>query len=146
MRFLWWLCIVLIFTGCDNTRSVPESPSSHESAEPDISSSQPNTSGFKPFYVYAEKGSRENHFIPSGFMGSVKCLALNDAWSQKCYSGKTCMKITYDTVCSSADQTWAGIYWLNPANNWGRRKGGFDLRGAQKLTFWAKGEQGRSEE
>ena len=34
------------------------------------------------------------------------------------------------------------IDWQNPANNWGARDGGFDLTGATKLTFWAKGEKG----
>ena len=40
------------------------------------------------------------------------------------------------------DAQWAGVYWLNPANNWGRRKGGYNLSGAKKLTFWARGEKG----
>jgi hypothetical protein len=67
---------------------------------------------------------------------------MEDGWTQDCQSGKTCIKIVYDLECSQQDQKWAGIYWLNPANNWGKRKGGFDLSGAEKLTFWAKGEKG----
>jgi len=39
-------------------------------------------------------------------------------------------------------EKWGGIYWLNPPNNWGSRKGGYNLTGAEKLVFWAKGENG----
>lgn len=102
----------------------------------------PNSNHFQPFYVYSEKESKKNHFIPSGFMPNGKCLNLNDAWVEKCHLGKTCIRIDYDLDCSRRDQKWAGIYWLNPANNWGQRKGGFNLMGASKLTFWARGEVG----
>lgn len=97
---------------------------------------------FNPFYVYSDKGSRFNHFVPSGFMPNGKCLQLNDHWQENCQSGTTCMKIDYDIECSRDDQRWAGIYWLNPANNWGSRKGGFNLTGAKRLVFWAKGQYG----
>ena len=60
-------------------------------------------SSFKPFAVYVENGSKDNHFAPSG---------------------------------------WMGIFWQQPANNWGEKKGGFNLTGAKKLTFWARGAQG----
>lgn len=97
---------------------------------------------FNPFYIFSEKGSRQNHYIPSGFMPNGECLTLDDAWGPNCRSGKTCIKVNYDVACSRGSQKWAGVYWLNPANNWGRRKGGFNLTGAQKLTFWARGEKG----
>ncbi|MBU0469462.1 MAG: hypothetical protein KKD07_05900 [Candidatus Omnitrophica bacterium] len=97
---------------------------------------------FKPFYIYSNKGSRENHYVPSGFMPNGKCLAFSDAYTENCYSEETCMRIVYGVQCSREDQNWAGIYWLNPPNNWGQRKGGYNLTGAQKLSFWAKGENG----
>ena len=106
------------------------------------SESEAGVPAFKPFYVYANKGARENHFAPSGFMPNGKCVQFNDAWQKDCHSGKTCIKINYDVPCSLQDQQWAGVYWLNPANNWGRQKGGFNLKGATRLTFWAKGESG----
>jgi hypothetical protein len=37
---------------------------------------------------------------------------------------------------------WAGIYWQNPANNWGTADGGFDLSKTAKMTFWARGAKG----
>ena len=97
---------------------------------------------FQSFSIYADKGSKDNHFIPSGFMPDGKCLNINDTWVEDCHSGKTCIKIVYDVACSKEGAKWAGVYWQNPANNWGGRKGGFDLTGAVKLTFWAKGEKG----
>ncbi len=97
---------------------------------------------FQPFVIYSNKGSRSNHYVPSGFMPDGKCLSLDDAWLENCHSAKTCIKIDYDIVCSKAGKKWAGIYWLNPANNWGGQRGGFNLTGAQNLTFWAKGEKG----
>ena len=100
------------------------------------------TVSFQPFYIFSDKDSRQNHYVPSGFMPNGKCLALEEGWSKDCQSGESCIRIQYDLECSRRDERWAGIYWLNPANNWGTRKGGFNLTGAQKLTFWAKGERG----
>lgn len=97
---------------------------------------------FKPFYVFSDKGSSANHYIPSGFMPDGKCLVLSEAWSENCHSGKSCVRVEYDVACSREGPKWAGIYWLNPANNWGQRKGGFNLTGARQLTFWARGEKG----
>jgi len=97
---------------------------------------------FHSFNVFSTKGSRQNHYIPSGFMPNGKCITFSDTWQENCQMGKTCIKVTYDVECSRKDQKWAGIYWLNPANNWGSRKGGYNLVGAKKLTFWARGEMG----
>ena len=37
---------------------------------------------------------------------------------------------------------WAGIVWQDPANDWGDQPGGFNLTGAKKLKFWARGDKG----
>ena len=37
---------------------------------------------------------------------------------------------------------WAGVAWQHPANDWGDQPGGYDLRGATHLEFWARGEFG----
>lgn len=113
-----------------------------ENPQKTVSPPEEKTNAFNPFYIFSEKNSRQNHYVPSGFMPNGECLTLDDAWGENCQSGKTCIKINYDVACSRQSQKWAGIYWLNPANNWGRRKGGFNLTGAQKLTFWARGEKG----
>lgn len=131
-----FICLLLI-GGC-------KGPVPHQENTKSVSAISADSGGkkFSPFWVYKDKGSRENHYIPSGFMPNGKCITFDDSWQGKCYEGSTCIKIVYDIACSQEDQKWAGIYWLNPANNWGKKKGGFNLTGATKLTFWAKGEKG----
>jgi len=97
---------------------------------------------FKPFIVYQDKGSPLNHFVPSGYMPNGECIKMDDAWRDNCQEGKSCIKVVYDIACSLKSRRWAGIYWLNPADNWGERKGGFNLTGAKKLVFWARGKNG----
>ena len=96
---------------------------------------------FKPFIVYQDKGS-QNRYTPSGYMPNGECLAMNNAWTTDCHEGKTCIKVNYDVACSTKGRHWAGVYWLNPPDNWGDKKGGFNLTGATKLTFWARGAKG----
>lgn len=95
----------------------------------------------KTFGVYADKRSPDNHYIPSGWMGDYGDIKLNDQYMEDPRSGTTCMQFAY-TAKKSQSQGWAGVYWQNPANNWGSKKGGFDLTGMNKVTFWAKGEKG----
>lgn len=95
----------------------------------------------KEFVVYLDKGARDNHFIPSGWMGDYGDIKLNDQSGDNPHSGTTAMQFTY-TAKKSQGQGWAGVYWQNPANNWGSKKGGFDLTGMTKVTFWARGAKG----
>ncbi len=125
------LSLILVCSACGQKPSVPEAGMSEQ-----------EESSFDPFIVYDDKGSPENHFVPSGFMPTGECISFNDRWQENCYDGETCIKIIYDGECSKNGQQWAGVYWLNPANNWGSREGGFNLEGAQALTFWARGEKG----
>lgn len=94
-----------------------------------------------PFYVYADRGSISNHFIPSGWMGDYSDLKVDVGALDNPYFGKTCIKITYTNKVSNGAR-WAGIYWQNPPNNWGGMDAGFDLSNATKVTFWARGEKG----
>ncbi len=96
---------------------------------------------FTEFVVYRDKRYKQNHYIPSGWMGDRGDIGLNENWMDNSYSGRTCIKVTYSGQ-GSQNAGWAGIYWQNPANNWGFTKGGYDLTGAKKLTFWARGEEG----
>lgn len=96
---------------------------------------------FKPFFVYTDGNSPDNHYTPSGYMGDISDVRMDQASFGNPYSGTTCIKIVY-TDDASQGARWAGVYWQNPANNWGDRQGGYDLTGAVKLTFWAKGENG----
>lgn len=95
-----------------------------------------------PFYVYADANSLDNHFIPSGWMPATaaKDLKLNVNWENYSFSGSSCIRTEYT---NNSGTRWAGIYWQQPANNWGTVPGaGFNLQNAAKLTFWARGEQG----
>ena len=95
----------------------------------------------KSFNVYTEKTARDNHFFPSGWMGDFGDIKLDAGCKDGPHSGANCIKIAY-----SAEQNqgagWAGMYWQNPPNNWGNERGGFDLTGASRLVFWAKGAKG----
>jgi len=111
------------------------------------------------FYIYTDRGSRLNHYIPSGWMGDYGDLKLNPAWGEgvkkpekgmskedvqavKSKEDKdTCIQIKY-TAERKQGAGWAGIYWQHPANNWGDKRGGFDLTKFRKLSFWARGEKG----
>lgn len=94
-----------------------------------------------PFYIYGDRNSLGNHFIPSGWMGDYGDIEYDGASQDNPYSGNTCIKIVY---CSCAYQgaRWAGIYWQHPANNWGTIDAGYNLSKATKLTFWARGAKG----
>ncbi len=94
-----------------------------------------------PFYIYADRGSISNHFIPSGYMGDSSDIRMDLGSTDDPYFGKTCIKVTYLSNASNGAR-WAGVFWQNPANNWGMLDGGFDLSRATKLTFWARGEKG----
>jgi len=96
---------------------------------------------FKPFNIYADARSPGNHYISSGWMGDFGDIKVNERWMKDPHNGTTCIRIDYN-VLRSQNAGWIGIYWQNPANNWGQKKAGFDLTGARRLTFWARGENG----
>ena len=96
---------------------------------------------FAPFYVYKDQGARGNHYIPSGWMGDYGDMKINPGCNIKVHSGTTAFQVKYNAKMAQ-NAGWCGIYWQNPPNNWGDKKGGFNLTGAKKLTFWACGEKG----
>lgn len=111
--------------------------------EPTYSAMKPMTN--KPtknmFYVFKDRGNRDNSFIPSGWMGSFKSLKINPGIIvEPGNPTNTCLKITYSK--GDEDTRWAGIYWQIPINNWGDKRGGYDLSNYNKLTFKARGEKG----
>ncbi|MBU1087616.1 MAG: hypothetical protein KKD05_08915 [Candidatus Omnitrophica bacterium] len=89
--------------------------------------------------VYSDKDAAENSFFPSQTIGDGPAIEFDQGWQENPQSGSTCVKIKYN---ATGDFGWAGLYWVNPVGNWGQKKGGYDLRFAKKLTFWAKGEKG----
>src|SRR4030042_5594171 len=93
------------------------------------------------FYIYADKNSPKNHFIPSGWMGDYNDMKFNDQETSEFAAGATSIEITY-TAKKSQNQGWAGIYWQSSQNNWGGKDTGFDLSDYNKLVFSAKGAKG----
>lgn len=108
-------------------------------AEDDVMKGK-NVSQF-PFYVYTDFKSKLNSYAPSGWMGDTKDIRLIDKWGKNPYVGKNCIRITY-TAKKSDGAGWAGIYWQNPPNNWGTKKGGYDISKAKNLFFYARGKKG----
>ena len=93
------------------------------------------------FGVYSDYRAQGNHFIPSGFMGDYGDIKMNDQSTDEPHSGTHCIKFEYSAK-QAQHKGWAGVYWQNPANNWGSKKGGFDLTRMTKLTFFARGAKG----
>src|SRR5499427_9468228 len=96
---------------------------------------------FKMFKVYTDAKSPDNHYIPSGWMGDYGDIKFDDKFMDNPHGGSTSIKIVYTNKATQGAR-WAGIYWQNPPNNWGTRPGGYDITGAKKMTFWARGEKG----
>ena len=99
-----------------------------------------NVSQTNPFVVYKDFANKNNHFYPSGWTGDYGDIHLSQNCPDAC-SGTSCIKITY-TAKASQGARWAAIYFMHPENTWGNLDKGYNLTGAAKLTFWARGEEG----
>jgi len=95
----------------------------------------------KSFDVYTDEDVGGNHFIPSGWMGDWGDIQYDANFMIDPHGGISCTKVVYSGNCSQG-YGWAGIYWQYPENNWGDKGGAYDLRGATKLTFWVRGQNG----
>lgn len=93
---------------------------------------------FSNFYVYSDKGAPGNHFPAKGWMGDYGDIRLDEAYRTNPRRGGSCISITY-TATGEQGNGWAGIYWHL---HWGDGRAGYDLRPANRLTFWARGEKG----
>jgi outer membrane protein OmpA-like peptidoglycan-associated protein len=122
-----------VLAGCQATAPVNRTPQNQASSP---SAAVP----FRPFPVYTNKAPRRTHYAPSGYMGDSD-LTLSGAYGKMPQGEGPCLRVTYK---SSGPRGWSGIYWQDPANNWGDVPGraGYDLRGATRLTFWARGDVG----
>jgi len=89
-----------------------------------------------PLAVYAGK-PKAGPYVASGWMGNTKAVTMDADCADHPHSGKSCIKFIY----SDADN-WAGVVWQHPANDWGDKPGGYDVSGAESLSFWARGADG----
>ena len=90
-----------------------------------------------PLVVYGTGRQAELPYTPAGYMGNAGAIKMDDASPDDPHSGSTCLKAIY-----TAGDSWGGVVWQSPANDWGDQPGGWDLTGAKKLTFWARGDGG----
>jgi hypothetical protein len=91
-----------------------------------------------PLVLYSNaEDAGELPYVPSGWMGNTDAIEFDDACTDKPHSGESCIKITYN-----AEGKWGGIVWQSPPDDWGDEPGGFDITGAKKLSFWARGDKG----
>ncbi len=93
--------------------------------------------GKEPYSIWA-------NFVASGWMGDGeqgdKYVQLQEACEDKARSDSLCLKIVY----TPGPVGWAGVYWQNEPDNWGNVAGkNFLKTGYTKITFWARGENGR---
>jgi hypothetical protein len=102
------------------------------------------------FWVYQDATFTKNHFVPSGYIGDTGDVIINQAHKENPCSGDTSIQIVYKPegkgpTCTYTPCKWAGVYWLQPANNWGQdeiwKDKGYDLTGYTRLVFWARAEQ-----
>lgn len=89
-----------------------------------------------PFVIYGDDVA-EMPYASSGFMGNNAAVTVTERSPTRPHAGATAMRVEYKST-----DGWAGVAWQHPANDWGDAEGGFDLTGATKLTFWARGETG----
>ncbi len=89
-----------------------------------------------PLVVY-EEPDRPQAFAPSGWMGNQAAVKLDPNCREAPHSGRACIRVEYNDR-----RDWAGVVWQHPANDWGDVPGGYNLTGAKRLTFWARGAKG----
>ncbi len=89
-----------------------------------------------PATVYGE-GADAAVYAPSGWMGDTAAIRLDPAWPHEPHTGSECLRCEF-----AARAGWGGVAWQHPTDNWGERAGGYDLTGAKRLVFWARGDQG----
>ena len=129
LKFLFFAGIFLIasLTGCGKYVEETSEEGVVEQATSVAEKSTTSPETFKSFYVYKDKGFPGNHFIPSGWMGDSQDIVFNDVSMEDPHSGRTCIKIAYSPDASGGAR-WVGIYWQNPANNWGSKKRRFRFK------------------
>lgn len=90
-----------------------------------------------PLVVYDETDRERPAYVPTGWMGDTRQIALSPDCSEQPHGGRTCLRAEF-----KAPDGWGGVVWQHPGNNWGERPGGWNLTGAKRLSFWARGRLG----
>ena len=90
-----------------------------------------------PLVIYGDSAQAAAPYAPTGFMGNVRSIKMNEHCETNPHAGKTCIRVDYEDPTG-----WGGVSWQNPGNDWGDQPGGWNLTGASRLTFWARGDKG----
>ena len=85
-----------------------------------------------PFYVYKD-GDVVMPYVPSAYMGNSKAIGTDTNYKNDSHSGTSCLKISYN-----AENDWYGVGLVDPSNDWGDKPGGYEIKGAEEFSFWAK--------
>ena len=88
-----------------------------------------------PFSIYGDAGAAP--YVASGYMGDIGNIKLTADDTSDPHGGATAIKAQY-----TAPGGWGGVVWQSPANDWGEKPGGYDVTGAKKLSWWARGDKG----
>lgn len=98
---------------------------------------RPATKATLPLVIYDEAGHDKPPYVPTGWMGETKQIALAEDCTIQPHAGKYCLRAQYKSPGG-----WGGVVWQQPGSNWGDKPGGWNLAGAKRLSFWARGERG----
>lgn len=90
-----------------------------------------------PAIVYGGSSSAAALWAPTGWMGNTAAIKVDPVWKDNPHSGTACLRCEY-----TAADGWGGVAWQSPAQDWGDQAGGWNLAGAKRLAFWARGEHG----
>jgi hypothetical protein len=108
--------------------------------------------GISPFPIYLYKdaplteypnepgATLENHFSPSGWLNYAGQFSVDSRYKGIApYSAPHCFKISWNGAAGRDGWKWGGIIWQEPGGEWSGGVGkGYDLRGADYLSFWAR--------
>ena len=72
----------------------------------------------------------------TGYMGDAGNLRVDLHCAESPAAGTTCLRVAY------AGADWAGLLWQDPVNDWNSAPGGYNLTGAKRLVFKARGAKG----
>jgi exo-beta-1,3-glucanase (GH17 family) len=104
------------------------------------------------FYIYRDADFADNHYKPTGYMGDIGDIQINEVSEDNPHSGTTAIRIVYSAQGQGQNECpygppckWAGVYWQEPPNNWGKDAvwggKGFDLSKYSRLAFWARADK-----
>lgn len=126
-------------------RKVPRKPATAIPTQ----SVTPSTKANRPFFVYRDDNSPDNHYQPTGYMGDVGDIKVDELFAENPHSGRTSIRVEYQAKGKGPNECmynppckWAGLYWQEPRGNWGKeqrlKNSGFNLSSYRRLRFWAR--------